>query len=970
MSNIPSNAISENVPTGSDIPITADQLDGKVMASDHSDSLAVTLTTNKRASELISSDSAVAQGNQMALILSDDQHSEGRRVAIDSGILQDALGYEPQAIYGTHESGEQWTAKGTYVDGYLIFDVPHFSTNTVTFSGQVTVNAKASNDTKINYQLRQDSIVSKPSLTFTGSLNQRWNNQTHNIQVGNGKKFDIDGSIDPSGPINSNPVVELSDAGVTESKSKSAWSGRGVYYWTTPDEKITSHSLSVNGAGEYELTKIFNDETGELLSETGANSFTSSSDNGGSLPRNTQLRIETGQQESGADGHDSVTLSWTEVYPLQNPSVDFNTTDGTDIQINQNMGPADTVTREVDIPLGTSKATLTADNAGSLDVTVKSQEQTQTVNPQITIASASGTQTVAYDGVISNDNTVDVSGQIDPSLISGATSLTVNTDDPANGPVSTVNIDYSHLAQTDITTVYSSSYFKENYNITHTYADATDDVKVTIPFDDNSVVGINTLQYRIDNSQWKSVSESNRRFENTTATAYISPTGGVSAGSTVEVRATGRKINVENGKVKITDPTKPGKPLDTQLEIQSRSEGFSVDVGPTSDGRRVHYAYSIRYETKDYVVISADGSQKLYLPESESGDTFRIKHLKTKVNALNGDVRLGVKEPGSEPKLKVAPGPGGSGDDVEITYYNTQSGVEYLLNSITRSIVIDSDTAQSPVVFEDDDSKEIWAILRDSAPSSGSSSGSVIAGAGQFAQKQASGISGALGSISLPIPDSIPQPILLLIVGIGGFVVVVRRLGIFGGGSSSASGSADDQPSGSGGSLIQLPSGIIASLQRAISGASSGLLRGLRGLLSYIGDILSIVLSNRRATIVGSIALAIGAAQSGLLSLPDGTGILLVVAGIPVASWLILRSRGAVSQRVWLASTLAAVILGLEFVASGTIQTAIEQLTSENVAPLLILAGAGALYLWYRQRQTESNTPDTVNRLIFNGDDD
>lgn len=1152
MSNIPSNAISEDVPTGSDIPITADQLDGKVMASDHADSLAITLTTNKRASELISSDSAVAQGNQMALILSDDQHSEGRRVAIDSGILQNALGYEPQAIYGTHESGEQWSAPAQYTDGYLVFEVPHFSTNTVTFTGSVSIDAQSvASGTQFSYTLSNGIKPSNPSLTITGA-NQTVN-KSHSLSPGT-KSLSISGTTVRDAEISASAFKETNTGTGSSADSRPSTGdvdgdgaveivykeNNAINYYDIESESntnlggditdVTTGDVDGDGTAEiihandhssdldyydvesgsttnvisdvdnmatgdvdgdgaveivYESTDIYYYDAGgggsthvssgrgassgdidgdgvdEILygdvyteihyydAETGSGGTTGEQttyldyvsagdvdgdgveemiyrDKNGNLDYydfNTETSTDTGYDTDSTpsggdvdgDGTDEIiyrdtgdnldyydvettTNTNTGYYTASGPStteIDGNGADeiiyrdtgntidyygiGSSIELDIDVGNDGAVDKTLSVPEGGTKTveipSLTAET-GTIDISANgpmksgtlSYTEVKTVsNPEITINSDGGTetQTITYSGTLADGEQIDLSNNVDMSQISGATTINVHLD------TGRLDLAYSHTAQNQISTIYDASTFGEYYNIHYTFADATDNVQIKIPFASQRVIGVKEFDYRINGGEWQPIEPTDRRFSNATATAYLSRAndGSFPAGATVEVRATGRKVNVENGAVKITDPTKPGEQLDTQLKVKSRSDGFSVDVGPTANGKRVHYAYSSKYPTKDYVVISADGSQSLYLPESQAGDTFRIQHLRTKVNALNGDVRIGVKEAGSEPELKVAPGPGGPGDDVKITYYSTQSGVEYLLNSITRSIVIDSDTAQSPVVFEDDDSEEIWKILKDSAPSGGASSGSALAGAGQFAQEQASGISGALGAISLPIPDSIPQPILLLIVGIGGFVVV-RRLGIFGGGSSSASGSADDQPSGSGGSLIQLPSGIIASLQRAISGASSGLLRGLRGLLSYIGDILSIVLSNRRATIVGSIALAIGAAQSGLLSLPDGTGILLVVAGIPVASWLILRSRGAVSQRVWLASTLAAVILGLEFVASGTIQTAIEQLTSENVAPLLILAGAGALYLWYRQRQTESNTPDTVNRLIFDGDDD
>jgi hypothetical protein len=92
------------------------------------------------------SDSAVIDGDGMAVVLRDDQNSAGREIAIDAGTLQDALGYRPQAIHGTHEDGSEWTASAEYVDGYLVFDVPHFSSNTVTFSGSVDISMTSATD--------------------------------------------------------------------------------------------------------------------------------------------------------------------------------------------------------------------------------------------------------------------------------------------------------------------------------------------------------------------------------------------------------------------------------------------------------------------------------------------------------------------------------------------------------------------------------------------------------------------------------------------------------------------------------------------------------------------------------------------------------------------------------------------------------------------------------------------------------
>ena len=156
-----------------------------------------------------------------------------------------------------------------------------------------------------------------------------------------------------------------------------------------------------------------------------------------------------------------------------------------------------------------------------------------------------------------------------------------------------------------------------------------------------------------------------------------------------------------------------------------------------------------------------------------------------------------------------------------------------------------------------------------------------------------------------------------------------------------------------------------ATAAAAASTTGSALQRGLRSLLDFVGQLVAIITRNRRASIATGIGTAIIAAWAGLVDLPSGTGILLVVAGVPIASWLILRRTDAVSRRVWLASTIAATILGLEFVAPGTVRTAITQLTSEQVAPLLLLLIGGALVLYFRLRRTDESTPEEVTNVTL-----
>ncbi|MFD1634634.1 hypothetical protein ACOZ4L_02750 [Haloplanus ruber] len=509
--------------------------------------------------------------------------------------------------------------------------------------------------------------------------------------------------------------------------------------------------------------------------------------------------ITTGDMTITTDsGVASYSIEYDDVTQTEDPSVSFGSTAG----VSGFLSDGETVTKSVS-SLSTSDDTLTVSTAGnsSVDVKVAVQERTRTDSPKLEVnGNTVGTDLTLADGetrtyTIQNEWITTGTNQINVSM-DGSVS--------ADAPDLVYELDYAHSATKRQEIDYSGGTFESNFNASTTYADDTTDAKVTFPFT-GSVVGMESVEYRLNSGSWTAVSAENYRVrDNTTLVAYLSDASGgsLSAGDTIEVRATARKIEVANGNVSVVDVTKPGGELDTQLKVNSRSKGFYVNVGPTESGRRVHYAYSSVYPTADYAVIEADGDQQLHLPEAKTGDTLRVRHLETKVSAEQGDVRIDVVSPGENPELKVRPGPGGSGDPVTVEYYNTRTGVEYLLNSLTRSIVLDSDTAQSPAVFEDDDSKETWAILEDSGGSSSSSSGGGGAGAavGQFADDAG----GFLGSISLPIPSFQGLGGVALIGGVlVGGIVLVRRLDIFGGSADDEAAAAKETANDAGRSLAR-----------------------------------------------------------------------------------------------------------------------------------------------------------------------
>ncbi|TKX82054.1 hypothetical protein EXE53_00120 [Halorubrum sp. SD626R] len=923
MATIPDANVAEDVSDGDTLALSASELEGGVLASDHADSLEVILTTADHAPTVMNGDAASVTGDGMAVVLRDDQESAGREVALDAGKIQEALGYQPRAIHGTHEDGSEWTASAEYTDGYLVFDAPHFSDNTVTFSGRVDVSLQsATSGTTATWELSDYDAVSNVTINTTGAANTR---TVTEIGSSGGMKNIDPGDADPSGPDGGDPqfTVDLGEVNTDEN------------LYPPGDSSSESYTVPAKYDGatvDYITQRV----------DVGTNSLTVTfewSRNGEVFHREEDF-VDGGERSRSAE---DVTLNEGDVITV---SVDT----GSIVQYNYNgitapgqgsttistpSGASATVTDSgsTGIPIAQSDDSITIDHTGD-GINSWSLEYNKTTLTQDPVVDLNGQTTTIHSGTLADGETATATIPKD-QLQQGTNTLNVSLGDgslSADAPEMRADIEASHEASDKISVGYSATTFEESYNVSHTYAAETSDAQVTIPFESSRVVGVKNVEYKIDGGSWERVGADNYRFDGTTVDVYVSDAvgGSVPAGSTVDVRATGRKMSVGNGAVTITDPTAPHEELDTQLRIDERSEDFHVNVGPTDDGDRVHYSYSDVFPTEDYVVIDASGAQKMYLPNSKTGDTFRVKHLETRVVAEQGDVRIDVVEPGENPEIDVSPGPGGDGDPVTVEYYNTESGVEYLLNSLKRSIVVDSDVAQSPAIFEDDDSEDTWQILRDSGMSSGGEdSGGAI---GQFRERAGT----AVGSVSAPSGIGGGQLLLLGLLGLGG-VVAFRRFEPFGGRGVDVG-------------------------ERVAQQTGSGALSGLQGLLGYMGRVVSLVTSNRRASTATGVIASIVAARVGLFQLPEGVGILIVVSGVPIASYLVLRRSDAVSQRVWLASTLVAVVLGLEFVAPGTIQTAIEQLTSEQVAPLLILVAAGGGYLWYRARQSDRPVFNVVTR--------
>ncbi|MFW5900217.1 MAG: hypothetical protein ACOCTH_00380 [Halodesulfurarchaeum sp.] len=145
--------------------------DHGVLAGDHADTLEVIVTNPGRAKSKYTNGSAVNGAGPAALVFRDDNESTGRDVAVPVSVLEDVLGHEPKVAYGTYEDGSYWKEPITIEDGWAIFYVPHFSDQTVTFEGELAVEANPAVDgDEFTYETHPDAAdPTDITLELTGS---------------------------------------------------------------------------------------------------------------------------------------------------------------------------------------------------------------------------------------------------------------------------------------------------------------------------------------------------------------------------------------------------------------------------------------------------------------------------------------------------------------------------------------------------------------------------------------------------------------------------------------------------------------------------------------------------------------------------------------------------------------------------------------------------------------------------------
>lgn len=246
--------------------ITAGDLEGNVLVSNHAETTELSIVTEAQADEVANGAapadvafeavcSSPANGQSPAvdceqdasLVISDDVHDAGRTVAIRTDTIRESLGYVPDFLtVRNNETGEKWQTPTDVKDGWLIADVEHFSSNAITWSGNVGITANpAESGSSFQYNLSSTDGASAPNVTFTGIENTQWDNESYyNLPDGASKTVSVGGNKNATS-------AELTITGNAESKSKSS-SGSGDLSSTqtvsvSSNDGISSESVAISG---------------------------------------------------------------------------------------------------------------------------------------------------------------------------------------------------------------------------------------------------------------------------------------------------------------------------------------------------------------------------------------------------------------------------------------------------------------------------------------------------------------------------------------------------------------------------------------------------------------------------------------------------------------------------------------------------------------------------------------------------
>jgi hypothetical protein len=697
------------------------------------------------------------------------------------------------------------------------------------------------------------------------------------------------------------------------------------------DLKSDDSSISINAeSGSYDYTLDYTDRDG--VRDPSATFDGSTVSYNGVLDGNhtESISLSTGSksvsQSYAGDGSNlDTTLEFTEGVHTADPAVEIG---GTTVYHPGIMDDGETYSESV--TLSESSSETINRTGGSNDAIVRTSwtEVAETQDPQVTVNG----ETADYSGHLPDGQTTSLSVS-DNWIQEGENTVNVDMAGSNGGPEPQVGVSYSHTASTvALNETVESTTWSENVSLSRTFASDQSGVVLKVGMPDN-VVGIDGIETRRDGGTWSSVSSGNYTLNGTDLTVDM---GDVAANETVEVRADGDKTKVTSGAIKVVDPTLEGNELATRMRVTDAAgtDPVKIEVSETVQSDRIHMVGSAEWESSEYHVSEADGTETLVLPDAVADSEATISTAPIGASPETGDVRVSIVNQSAN-RFSIEPG-SSSGDSVEIAYYDTESGKYYELYSETEERQIDVDQAESPVYFSVDDREATYTIGITDAPGT-----SVIVGGGD---------DGGGG---------LPAALLLLagILGVGAVGVVTERT------------SLDRRLTLVAGGIAVLGIAELSTSASVLGTLSNDLIRGssseLIAAIATAGGLGGAWLLERRSSfdvptwIYGAIGVG-GTAWIATAALGDvGSSIAGIVVGGAVLVGLWGASRRWDLPR-WLVGVVA--VATAIFIVESVLPGLLEELVvgplssgARRIAPLVVLGVLIVVGIWIRRRGDDSN---------------
>lgn len=903
---------------------------------------------------------ATTVDGEPALVLSDSRVHEGRWVSVPTDWFNQSVGGVPRAAYIEHESGESYTTP-THVRGNdMAFYVEEFSTNTVTFSGEVVLSGNpAADGTSYQYSLPEVDSANNFSVEVTGSSNREWDNVS---ATGVSPSTTVDpalaGNLEPTGPAAGEPRLTVtghedswnyhSMRDVTQDTFPSIFGDYGDSpihsgMQFTPDEGGTIRELKFADKQSYSNLDgdtnivvdiyIIQEPVDNTIKEGTKirDDYVPGSEGYDNIPVDTNYRLEAGKtytlevytEQVSNDGEadelavygdddetssnmysdgsslDSLRPSWR-VYVDQTPNVTVtDTSSGTTADIGQ-LGEGETQTTSIDLSRSSTLDFANSGAGGTIDYTLAAQEGTQTVDPCVEV---NGNQT-CYTGSVPNGTTKSLSTEI-AWLKSETNRVNVTVGDgtlSGDAPTPQVELAYTHEATDRVAVDSTESEWLEKYNVTKQYASDRSNATLTIPHQ-RSVVRIQSVETRTNGGSWQTVTASGYSLDGTELSVNI---GSVTAGDTVEVRTTGTTAKAINGRITVTEPTTSGQRLNTAITVDSWATDAYIEVPQTGAYHRIHDIKNASWAAEENVRVTAT-DQRLRLPNVTAGDTARVSTIPIEADPETDVVVSVVDRNTSHPEFAVEPGKT-PGDAVNYTFIEATDGVKYSLYSTTSNVSRDSGTASSPLTLTDDDSIEQLMFLAENTTASSSGG---------------DGGGGVLDRVSTQDPTGNVVPLVGVALAIGALLVIAQR-------DEEVTNAGNDAAQG-----IESAAQSVPVVGPAVGGALGGLTRGGAQLVRT-------VLGNQTVAVAVATAIGLAAIQAEIIVLPAGSLVIVATAAVSAISFVALREFGEFSMERWALIVVSSTVVSLQVLSDESLLTAI---VKSQAWPILAVGG---LYLAYQ----------------------